>query len=304
MRCRPGLALAFASVTLLAFEMPVAAKPVARTHVQRQHVQRQHVRQQHVQQHRRVDEVGHTRAPTRKRPATSTPQRPVAQPTRTALETARGLWRSARAQAVPALVAEARKYIDTNPTERKRLWCATFMNFVLAKLGYEGTNSDAAKSFAEYGRRISEPRVGAIAVLTRGKRGGHVGVVSGIDPHGNPIIISGNHTPRGVGEGVYARSRVIAYVVPTERRTAARVPPRAAQEVESPFAALAAAIRAGEPRERARAPQPARPQAAPAPPHRIVQQTPDQRAESGIGDPLSELMGSFERTPAPQRRVM
>ena len=116
----------------------------------------------------------------------------------------------------PALVAEARKYMGTNPTDRKRLWCATFMNFVLAKLGYAGTNSDAAKSFAYYGQRISAPRIGAIAVLTRGKRGGHVGVVSGVDPHGNPIIISGNHNDR-VGEGVYPRSRVIAYVMPTER---------------------------------------------------------------------------------------
>jgi hypothetical protein len=48
----------------------------------------------------------------------------------------------------PALVSEARKYLGTNPTARKKLWCATFMNLVLAKLGYAGTNSDAAKSFA------------------------------------------------------------------------------------------------------------------------------------------------------------
>ncbi len=86
----------------------------------------------------------------------------------------------------PALVTEARKYLGTNPTDRKRLWCATFMNFILAKLGYPVTHSDAARSFAYYGRRIAKPQIGAIAVLTRGKRGGHVGVVSGLDPHGNP----------------------------------------------------------------------------------------------------------------------
>jgi len=115
----------------------------------------------------------------------------------------------------PALVSEARKYMGTNPTNRTRLWCATFMNMVLAKAGYSGTNSDAAKSFAQYGRRISEPKVGAIAVLTRGKKGGHVGVVSGVDANGNPIIISGNHNKR-VGESVYPRGRVIAYVMPAE----------------------------------------------------------------------------------------
>ena len=75
---------------------------------------------------------------------------------------------------------------------RKRLWCATFMNLVLAKLGYAGTKSDVARSFLHYGRRLSGPRIGAIAVLTRGKEGGHVGVVTGVDAHRNPILISGN----------------------------------------------------------------------------------------------------------------
>lgn len=113
------------------------------------------------------------------------------------------------------LIGEARKYLGTNPTSRKRLWCARFMNLVLAKAGFAGTNSDAAKSFAHYGQRISEPKVGAIAVLTRGRRGGHVGIVTGFDRRGNPILLSGNHGHR-VGYGVYSRSRVIAYVLPTQ----------------------------------------------------------------------------------------
>jgi uncharacterized protein (TIGR02594 family) len=111
------------------------------------------------------------------------------------------------------LIAEARKYLGTNPTHRKRLWCATFMNFILAKLGYPGTHSDAARSFIHYGRRIPGPRIGAIAVLSRGKGGGHVGVVTGVDTHHNPILISGNFNRR-VGIGVHSRSRVIAYVEP------------------------------------------------------------------------------------------
>lgn len=114
------------------------------------------------------------------------------------------------------LVAEARKYIGTNPTDMQRRWCARFMNLVLARLGYNGTGSDAARSFASYGHRLSQPKVGAIAVLSRGRNPnlGHVGVVSGFDRRGNPIIISGNHGRR-VAESVYPRSRVVAYVLPT-----------------------------------------------------------------------------------------
>jgi uncharacterized protein (TIGR02594 family) len=197
----------------------------------------------------------------------------------------------------PSLVSEARKYMGTNPTARKRLWCATFMNMVLAKAGYAGTNSDAAKSFAYYGRRISEPRVGAIAVLSRGRRGGHVGVVSGVDSHGNPIIISGNHNKR-VGEAVYSRARVIAYVMPTDRHSttqlAARGQPNASEvALDSPIAELLAAIEA----EQNRTEQPARP-AGPPQPHRQVQQA----ADFDIDPFLAELLGMVKQHSQPAAR--
>jgi len=111
------------------------------------------------------------------------------------------------------LVAEARRWLGTNPTKRSTLWCAAFMNFVLERSGKTGTGSDMAKSFASYGQRVSGPQIGAIAVMTRGPRGGHVGVVSGVDADGNPIVISGNHN-RTVAEAVYPRGRVYAYVMP------------------------------------------------------------------------------------------
>ena len=111
------------------------------------------------------------------------------------------------------IVAEARRWIGTNPTTRPTLWCARFMNFVLERLGLPGTASDVAKSFASYGTRLQGPKVGAIAVMNRGKSGGHVGVVSGFDKDGDPIVISGNYSRR-VAEAVYARNRIIAYVSP------------------------------------------------------------------------------------------
>lgn len=110
------------------------------------------------------------------------------------------------------VVSEARRWLGTNPTQRARLWCATFMNFVLERTGRTGTGSNLARSFASHGQRVSGPQVGAIAVMAR-RGGGHVGVVSGIDSRGNPIIISGNHG-RKVAEAVYPRGRVYAYVMP------------------------------------------------------------------------------------------
>jgi uncharacterized protein (TIGR02594 family) len=111
------------------------------------------------------------------------------------------------------VVAEARRYIGGNPTSRRSLWCARFMNMVLQRSGHRGTGSDAASSFARYGQRVPGPQVGAIAVMTR-RGGGHVGVVSGIDAHGNPILVSGNNRNR-VAEAPVSRRRIYAYVVPT-----------------------------------------------------------------------------------------
>jgi uncharacterized protein (TIGR02594 family) len=111
------------------------------------------------------------------------------------------------------IVAEARRYLGGNPTGMGRLWCARFMNFVLQHAGFRGTGSDAARSFASYGQRVSGPQIGAIAVMAR-RGGGHVGVVSGIDASGNPIVVSGNNGNR-VREAPISRGRIYAYVVPT-----------------------------------------------------------------------------------------
>ena len=130
--------------------------------------------------------------------------------------------RAAKAQAVRAyasapasssrVVAEARRYLGTNPTNRRSLWCGAFMDMVLKRTGHK-PGGNLARAYANYGKRVSGPQVGAIAVLSRGKRGGHVGVVSGVDASGNPIIVSGNHNDK-VAEAVYPRSRVLAYVMP------------------------------------------------------------------------------------------
>ena len=129
---------------------------------------------------------------------------------------------------------EARHYLGGNPTGRGSLWCARFMNMVLARTGHRGTGSDMASSFASYGHRVSGPEVGAIAVMGR-RGGGHVGIITGIDAHGNPIMISGNNGNR-VKEAPISRGRIYAYVMPncalcSPRHCGALCSPDAAQRV-------------------------------------------------------------------------
>lgn len=95
-----------------------------------------------------------------------------------------------------SLVSTARSYLGSGAVfGRSNLWCARFVNTMLAKTGRQGTGSDAAASFFNYGHSSSNPHVGDIAV-----RGHHVGIVAGISARGNPIVISGNNGNR-VREG-------------------------------------------------------------------------------------------------------
>lgn len=109
------------------------------------------------------------------------------------------------------LVSKARAYMGQTASQiglhRSTLWCSAFMRHITGASGVD----DRARSWLVKTRVA--PQVGAIAVLTRGKSGGHVGVVSGFSARGNPIIVSGNHGRR-VGEGEYPRHRVLAYVMP------------------------------------------------------------------------------------------
>jgi uncharacterized protein (TIGR02594 family) len=97
-----------------------------------------------------------------------------------------------------------------------KLWCADFMNFVLRRAGGKGTQSRAARSFLQYGKKLDGPRVGALVIFYRkGPNNGHVGVVRGTDGQGNPIVVSGNHGLT-VSQSVYPKSKVMAYVMPPD----------------------------------------------------------------------------------------
>jgi uncharacterized protein (TIGR02594 family) len=136
----------------------------------------------------------------------------VARKARPATPHARNAYASAPASS-SSLVTEARRYLGTNPTRRRTLWCGAFMNLVLERTGHKRGPSDLAKSFANYGRRVPGPQIGALAIMSRGRYGGHVGVVSGIDAKGNVILVSGNHN-NTVAEAAYPRRRIFAYVMP------------------------------------------------------------------------------------------
>ena len=117
------------------------------------------------------------------------------------------------------LVALARRHEGQTARDLhlpRSLWCGDFVNLVRREAGLRPVPSRLARDQAKGGHRIAEARVGAVVVFARGRGGtsGHVGVISGVRPNGDLVVISGNHNRR-VAEAVYPRRRVVAIVDPS-----------------------------------------------------------------------------------------
>ena len=208
-RCVVALALFFAAVAV--FVSPASARPHHR-HSAERHADVHHARHHHYRHHVRSSRFERSAAQLQANGFMNT--QASYQPAADAnANTGSAAMSSGGFGGGSGLVSEARRYIGGNPTGRGSLWCARFMNMVLQHTGHQGTGSDMASSFARYGTRVSGPQVGAIAVMSRGRRGGHVGIITGIDAQGNPIMISGNNGNR-VREAPVSRGRIYAYVMP------------------------------------------------------------------------------------------
>jgi uncharacterized protein (TIGR02594 family) len=69
-------------------------------------------------------------------------------------------------------------------------WCAGFVSYVLQKAGYQLPYTLRARNFLKYGKSVSKPAPGDLAVFSRGS-GGHVGIVEYCSDN-KIIVIEGN----------------------------------------------------------------------------------------------------------------
>jgi uncharacterized protein (TIGR02594 family) len=92
-------------------------------------------------------------------------------------------------------------------------WCAAFVGACLERAGIQSTRFEGARSYAEWGQKLSAPSLGCVVVFSR-DGGGHVGFVVGQDKTGNLLVLGGNQSD-AVNVRAFPRSRVTAYRWPT-----------------------------------------------------------------------------------------
>jgi len=108
---------------------------------------------------------------------------------------------------------------------RRTPWCAAFVNSVLERTGFTGTDSLMARSFLNYGVRTHSPAVGDIAVFRRGRspRSGHVGFYVGEDD--TYVHVLGGNQRGGVSIAQYPKNLLLGYRKITTAQAARRPAP-------------------------------------------------------------------------------
>jgi uncharacterized protein (TIGR02594 family) len=78
-----------------------------------------------------------------------------------------------------ARIVEYHQTTTLKATDDETPWCSAFVNWVLEKAGYSGTGSAAAKSWLDWGTKLTEPREGAISVVKQKAASTTAGTSSG-----------------------------------------------------------------------------------------------------------------------------
>ena len=94
-------------------------------------------------------------------------------------------------------------------------WCAAFVNATLAQTGQQGTGSNMARSFLDWGQPVDQPQRGDLAVFSRGDPNGpfgHVGFFDGYNPDGTIRVLGGNQGAQGeVSYSNYGTDRLLGF---------------------------------------------------------------------------------------------
>lgn len=89
-------------------------------------------------------------------------------------------------------------------------WCSAFVQWCIAKAGFIGTRSAAARSWLQWGRELDEPRLGCIVVFKRGAPpSGHVAFF--IAERGESVYVLGGNQSNRVSIAAYSKRDVLGY---------------------------------------------------------------------------------------------
>lgn len=91
-------------------------------------------------------------------------------------------------------------------------WCSAFVNWCVERSGFAATDSAWARSWLNWGKKITEPRRGCIVIFERGTSSGHVAFYIGEE--GDYYKVLGGNQHDEVCITKYPKSRLLGFRVP------------------------------------------------------------------------------------------
>lgn len=88
-------------------------------------------------------------------------------------------------------------------------WCAAFTGAMLERVGVRSSRFESAKSYLEWGEKLTAPAYGCVVVFAR-TGGGHVGFVVGQKSNGDLLVLGGNQSD-AVNIRAFPTARVSGY---------------------------------------------------------------------------------------------
>lgn len=121
-------------------------------------------------------------------------------------------------RANPRIVAMYRDAGHPNVTRDEVAWCAAFVGACLKRAGHASTRSLMARSYLKWGEALAAPRVGAIAVLSRGRNPalGHVGFWLGETDR--DVMLLGGNQGDAVSVARHPKSRLLGLRWPAQEK--------------------------------------------------------------------------------------
>jgi uncharacterized protein (TIGR02594 family) len=119
----------------------------------------------------------------------------------------------------PRIVELFRDARHPDVTRDEVAWCAAYVGACLERSGIPSTRSLLARSYLAWGTALSEPRIGAVAIFSRGSdpSQGHVGFWLG-ETEDSVVLLGGNQS-NAVSVARYSRSRLLGLRWPSVATT-------------------------------------------------------------------------------------
>jgi uncharacterized protein (TIGR02594 family) len=110
-------------------------------------------------------------------------------------------------------IVEYHRATSLRASNDETAWCSSFVNWCMQQAQVDGTNHAGARSWANWGVRLTEPRIGCVAVFKRHVPGnpgaGHVAFF--LERRGARIHVLGGNQSNSVCIGNYPAADLIGY---------------------------------------------------------------------------------------------